>query len=137
MEIEQLKSRGFEKEFVFNASRSSGAGGQNVNKVNTKIELRFNVNSSEILLDSEKELLFSRLGSQLTNEGELLIVAQSARSQIQNKEISIEKFYKTISKALTVRKKRKPTAPSKASREKRLDLKRKRAEKKDLRKKPE
>ncbi|NJK95546.1 MAG: hypothetical protein HC905_12170 [Bacteroidales bacterium] len=92
MEIEQLKSRGFEKEFVFNASRSSGAGGQNVNKVNTKIELRFNVNSSEILFDNEKELLFSRLGSRLTNEGDLLIVSQSARSKYKIRRFLLRNF---------------------------------------------
>lgn len=134
---EELRSRGFDDEFKFTASRSSGAGGQNVNKVNTKVELRFDIASSQHLTDEEKELLIKKLGAKLTNDGFLIVVSQEARSQIQNKETTVNKFFETISKALTKRKKRKPTTPSKSSREKRLDSKRKLSVKKDLRKRIE
>jgi len=84
--IDMIQGRDFDKEFVFKTSRSSGAGGQNVNKVNTKVELRFNITGSQILTDEEKELLFLKLGNKINGEGELSIVAQGERSQMQNKE---------------------------------------------------
>ena len=121
-------------EFVFSASRSSGAGGQNVNKVNTKVELRFNVNMSQILSDEEKEILTQKLASKLTDSGDLIVVSQTERSQLKNKENTIEKFYTLLKKALTPRKKRKPTRPTKASKAKRLDEKRIVSEKKMTRK---
>jgi ribosome-associated protein len=137
MTPEELKTRGFENELIFSASRSSGAGGQNVNKVNTKVELRFRVEDSQLLTPEEKELIVSKLLSQITNEGFLIIVSQTDRSQLKNKESALEKFYNLLAKALTRRKKRKPTSPSKASKEKRLEGKRKNAEKKEFRKKLE
>jgi ribosome-associated protein len=137
MNIEELKLRGFEDELNFSASRSSGAGGQNVNKVNTKVELRFDILASQYLSDEEKALIIQKLTSQLTNENILLISSQETRSQLQNKELVIEKFYQLISKALTQRKKRKPTAPSATSKEKRLQSKKKTSEKKELRKRIE
>lgn len=137
MTAEELKIRGFEEELAFSASRSSGAGGQNVNKVNTKVELRFHIENSRFLTAEEKELILAKLSSQLTNDGFFIIVAQTERSQLKNKETAIDKFYTTLAKALTKRKKRKPTAPSKASMEKRLEGKRKQSEKKGLRKKIE
>lgn len=137
MSPEELESRGFDNEWKLSASRSSGAGGQNVNKVNTKVELRFNVPESNLLTTDEKELITIKLASQLTNDGDLIIVSQSARTQIQNKQIAFEKFYKLLSKTLTIRKKRKPTAPSFASKTRRLEGKRIVSEKKELRKKLE
>ena len=73
-------------ECIFAASRSSGPGGQNINKVNTKVELRFNITDSKILNDSEKELLLEKLASRINQEGLLILSSQSERSQLKNKE---------------------------------------------------
>jgi ribosome-associated protein len=132
-----LIGRDFADEFSITASRSSGAGGQNVNKVSTKVELRFHVASSQLLTDQEKELIFLKLAGKISLEGYLIIVSQTERSQLKNKEIAVQKFYTIIEKALTPRIKRKPTKPTKASKEKRLESKRIHAEKKISRKNPE
>jgi ribosome-associated protein len=137
MTTDDLKSRNLENEFVFSATRSSGAGGQNVNKVNTKVELRFQVSESQILTEDEKALLLVKLASGISNDGFIIVVSQTERSQIKNKEVATEKFYKLISKALTKRKKRKSTAPTRQSREKRLNSKKILSEKKEMRKKIE
>ncbi len=123
-------------EFSFQASRSSGAGGQNVNKVNSRMELRFSVNDSEILNDDEKAILLTKLASKLTDDGILIITSQVSRSQLENKELCIEKFYKLVEKALTPSKPRRPTKPSAASKRKRLNEKKENSEKKQLRRKP-
>ena len=125
-----MADREFSGEFKFSASRSSGPGGQNVNKVSTKVELRFHVASSLLLSDAEKEMIADKLASKINMAGELILVSQSERSQLKNKERVVEKFYILISKALTPKKKRKATKPSKASREERLETKRKQSEKK-------
>ena len=129
-----LNGRDFSPEFMFSASRSSGPGGQHVNKVSTKVELRFHVMNSAILSKEEKNLLHEILVNRITNEGELVLVSQSERSQLKNKEAVIEKFYRLVTKALTPRKKRKTTCPPVESVEKRLEEKRIRAEKKEQRK---
>lgn len=134
--VTMLNERDFSSELHFSASRSSGPGGQNVNKVNTKVELRFHVASSTLLSDEEKALLLEKLAKKINTEGELIIVSQTERSQIKNKEMVIEKFHALLTRALTPRKKRKPTQPSQASKEERLEEKRKQAEKKDRRKNP-
>ncbi|MBN1927087.1 MAG: aminoacyl-tRNA hydrolase [Prolixibacteraceae bacterium] len=128
-----LKDRDFSPELTFSASRSSGPGGQNVNKVNTRVELRFSIVNSEILSDEEKELLQSRLKNKINILGELVITAQNNRSQLKNKQEAIDKFYAMLEKALTPRKKRKPTKPTQASVEKRLTEKRIKSEKKNMR----
>jgi len=120
---ENLLKRGFESEFEYSTSRSSGPGGQNVNKVNTKVELRFNVRLSSLLTDQEKDLIFSKLTNRITNEGELVLVSQSERTQLMNKKAVTEKFYEIISKALTIQKKRRPTGASLASKLRRLERK--------------
>jgi len=107
-----LRERGFEKEFEFITSRSSGAGGQHVNKTNSKVELRFDINSSKTLLNDEKILLKGKLAHRINKEGILQIVTQEERSQVRNKKICIDKFYLLIEKALTKQKKRKKTKPS-------------------------
>jgi ribosome-associated protein len=129
-----LLHRDFKRELVFYSKRSSGAGGQNVNKVNTKIELRFSVPDSNILSNREKELLISRLAGKLTHKGELIIMAETERSQLRNKEQAIKRFYNLLEWGLRPVKKRIPTKPSKASKRKRLDEKKKHSEKKSRRK---
>lgn len=122
--MNSLKSRDFLSEFTFSASRSGGAGGQNVNKVNTKVELRFDIVASSLLSDDEKTQILGKLRTKLTTEGILIVVSQEERTQLKNKEICIEKFYNMLEKALTIPKKRKPTKPTAASKEKRLESKR-------------
>ena len=128
-----LKERDFLPELTLTASRSSGPGGQHVNKVSTKVELRFNVMESDLLTAEEKEIIRIKLASKMNLEGEIILVCQSERSQLQNKEKVIEKFYVLLSRALTPVKKRKPTKPSRAAIEKRLEKKRLQSEKKDRR----
>ncbi|MBN2166006.1 MAG: aminoacyl-tRNA hydrolase [Marinilabiliaceae bacterium] len=128
-----IKLRNLESEIVFSTSRSSGPGGQNVNKVNSKVELRFNINNSALLTDSEKTKILLRLKTKINTEGELLIVSQSERTQLRNKQKTIEKFYTLITFALREIKKRKPTKPTRSSNEKRLQLKKARSQVKTLR----
>lgn len=136
MEIQQFY-RDLSSELKFSASRSSGPGGQNVNKVNSKVELRFQVDQSELLSENEKFMINLHCRNRINSEGELIITVQTDRSQLKNKEEAIEKFYQLITKALTPRKKRRPSAPTRSSVERRLKLKKEGSEKKQLRKKIE
>jgi len=129
-----LQNRDFSSEFTFATSRSSGPGGQNVNKVNSKVELRFAVDQSTLLSDREKQIILSKLKNRINNDGELIITVQTDRSQLKNKEEAIEKFHELLNKALTPRKPRRATRPTKASIEKRLEIKKQNSEKKALRK---
>jgi ribosome-associated protein len=124
------------QELQFKAVRSSGAGGQHVNKVSTKIELTFDVSGSNALSDSEKERLLSKLENRLTKENVLLMQCDESRSQHKNKELVIKRFLETLKNALRVPKKRKKTKPSRSSVEKRLKSKKKSSEKKANRTKP-
>lgn len=133
MTPDELKYRGFEQEFVFSATRSGGPGGQNVNKVNTKVELRINIVLSSIFSADEKEIIFRKLKNKISSTGELIIVSQDERSQLLNKTSVIEKFYMLVSKALTIQKKRKSTRPTLSSKIKRLDDKKSRGTIKKLR----
>ena len=126
----------FEREILFSASRSSGPGGQHVNKVSTKVELRFNISNSELLSEEEKAILLHKLKNKINKDGELIIISQEERSQIKNKEAAIKKFLKILKEALTPIKERKATKPTRASLEKRLEEKRLVSEKKSQRKKP-
>ena len=119
-----IQDRDFQGEFIFQASRSGGPGGQNVNKVNSKVELRFNIEGSTLLNDEEKAVISAKLINKINKLGELVLVSQTERSQLKNKEKAIEKFYLLIIRALTPRKRRLKTKPTNASVEKRLDSKR-------------
>jgi ribosome-associated protein len=125
----------FETEFIFIVSRSSGPGGQHVNRTNSKVELRFNVRASAILNDEEKQIIFINLNSRINQNGDIQIVSQQYRSQFKNKEKCIAKFYILINKALKVPKKRIKTKPTLSSKIKRLDNKKKHSELKASRKK--
>jgi ribosome-associated protein len=135
MDTNIIQGRNFFPEFTFSSTRSSGAGGQNVNKVNTKVELRFHVDNSALLTGEEKVILHQKLINHITSDGFLVIRSQKERSQVRNKEITIDKFYMLLIKALTPRKKRKATQPSKASIKKRLEVKRQLSEIKTRRQK--
>ncbi|MEI7596069.1 MAG: alternative ribosome rescue aminoacyl-tRNA hydrolase ArfB [Bacteroidota bacterium] len=130
-----ISERGFEREFIFLTSRSSGAGGQHINKTETKVELRFHVSNSELLTENEKILISLRLKSRITDEGYLQIIVQESRSQSGNKEIAIERFYEIIAKALIINKIRRASKPSKSSITKRLDSKKIHSKTKESRKK--
>lgn len=134
MNPEELKTRNFESEFLYSTSRSSGPGGQNVNKVSTKVELRFNLLLTSILTENEKEIIFNKLKNKINKEGEIILVSQSERTQLMNKVVVTEKFYELVSKALTVQKKRRSTRPTLSSKIKRLETKRSRGIIKKLRK---
>ncbi len=128
--------RDFSGELVYRASRSSGAGGQNVNKVSTKVELSFDVLNSALLKEEEKEVLMEKAMAKINGEGVLKIVSQTERTQLGNKEVATKKFYRLLQKCFTKKKKRIPTKVSKAAKEKRLEEKRmlsqKKAERRNL-----
>ena len=124
------------KELHFKAVRSSGAGGQHVNKVSSKVELYFDLASSEAFNEKEKQLLLKNLYYRINKEGVLKIYSSESRSQHTNKEKVVKRLFKIIEKGLIVPKKRRPTKMSRAQKIKRLDNKTKQATKKILRKKP-
>ena len=113
-----IRERGLDRECTYTAVRSSGPGGQNVNKVATKVELAFHVANSQLLTDEEKQALAEKLASKINDDGYLKISDSESRSQATNRENVLEKFYHTIEKALIKPKKRKPTKIPKAVKEK-------------------
>lgn len=121
------------KEVKYRTSRSSGAGGQNVNKVSTKVELLFNIASSEVLTESQKEKISEKLSNRINLEGFLLLQCEETRSQIKNKQLVFTRFVELIKEALKPVKKRRPTKPSKSAIRKRLESKKKNSQKKDSR----
>ena len=123
-------------ELVFKAVRSSGPGGQNVNKVASKVVLSFDLIRSNAFSEEEKTLLRTQLSSKLTNQEQLLLTCDEDRSQIKNKEIIIKRFLALITKALVVPKTRKPTKIPRSVIEKRLKAKANNAWIKQNRKKP-
>ena len=129
-----IKERGLERECTFTAVRSSGPGGQNVNKVATKVELAFHVDHSELLTDEEKQILTEKLNAKINEDGYMKVSDSSSRSQATNRESVVQKFYDTIEKALIKPKKRKVTKMPKAIKEQIKKGKRITAEKKANRK---
>lgn len=123
-------------ECIFTSSRSSGPGGQNVNKVNTRIQLRINFDDSTIFSQEQKLTLHIKLGNRINNDGYLQLSIQKTRSQLKNKQIAIELVFVLIEKALTQPKKRHKTKPTKASRLRRLEDKKKQSDKKNERRRP-
>ncbi|NIJ51585.1 alternative ribosome rescue aminoacyl-tRNA hydrolase ArfB [Dyadobacter arcticus] len=122
-------------ELVFQTARSGGKGGQNVNKVETKVELRFDVTGSSALTDEEKQVLYEKLANKLTNDKVLVLYHQTERSQLANKDKVIAKFDHLIIQAFTVQKCRRATRPTLASKEERMKTKQRNANVKSLRKK--
>jgi ribosome-associated protein len=124
-------------ELQYKAVRSSGAGGQNVNKVSSKVVLTFDLKNSKALTDTEKELLKVNLASRLTTESVLILNCDEDRSQLKNKEIVTKRFLELIKKGLTVPKDRKPTKIPKSVIRKRIKDKKNVSDIKKNRRKPD
>jgi ribosome-associated protein len=123
-------------EFSFKAVRSSGAGGQNVNKVSSKVVLSFDLLNSKGLTDDEKTLLRTKIATKLTQDGILILTSEEDRSQLKNKEKVIKKCFKLLENALIIPKERKATKVTRAAKEKRLNAKKVMSVLKQNRKKP-
>lgn len=124
------------QELKFKAIRSSGAGGQHVNKVSSKVVLTFDLRSSNGLNSREKRLLGKSISTRLTDKGLLSISCDDSKSQYQNKDKVIKRFFEILEKGLIVQKRRVATKPSRASKLRKKDAKQKRGQIKSMRKKP-
>ena len=120
-------------ELHFRTSRSSGPGGQNVNKLETRVELLFDVANSPLFSSEQRERILLNLASRIDAKGVLHISSQQSRSQWENKQKTIEKFVSLLRDAVKVKKKRMKTAPTRSSNETRVQRKKKHSQKKKLR----
>jgi ribosome-associated protein len=119
----QLNEKEILREIQFKTSRSGGKGGQNVNKVSTKVELLFNIKNSYCFTQEQKDKMQERLSNQIDSEGFLHIVSQASRSQLENKKTAIQKFLRMLKNSLIEKKKRKATKPTKNAVETRIKSK--------------
>ena len=126
----------FSSEISFKTARSGGKGGQNVNKVETMAEALWHVAGSTYFTEEEKELIQTKLATKINKDGYLHVRSSETRSQLENKLIAQTKLGELVAKSLVKQKKRKPTKPSKAAKEKRLESKKKESKKKEMRRPP-
>ncbi|MEQ9288923.1 MAG: alternative ribosome rescue aminoacyl-tRNA hydrolase ArfB [Cyclobacteriaceae bacterium] len=131
----KLSSEYLLPEISFQASRSGGPGGQHVNKVNTKVTLKWDVAGSELIDEGQRERLMIKLTNVLTKEGVLVMTAQTSKSQLRNKAEVLDKLDRLLEKAFARSKPRRRTKPTYSSVKKRLESKKRQAEKKNWRKK--
>jgi len=131
--VEKVRRRIGEEEFVFTFTRSGGPGGQNVNKVNTRVTLWFDLSGCTVLSAHEKAAIRGRLGGRISKDGRMRIVSTKYRTQATNRAVAVERFYELLADALRPRTVRKATQTPRSAKERRLREKQRAGERKRLR----